>query len=70
MTSADSQEGTLIRQVQLVWVASEEFELPRGRPLPLAFSLSPFSIVVSAPVRWMSAAWHGRAYLLHPVSKG
>lgn len=41
MTSADSREGTPIRQVQLVWVASQDFDLPRGRPLPLAFSPSP-----------------------------
>lgn len=41
MTYGDSQEGTLIRQTQLVWVAAEIFELASASPVPLAFSPSP-----------------------------
>ncbi|MBB3117313.1 LysR family transcriptional regulator [Pseudoduganella violacea] len=41
MTPGDSQEGTRIRQTQLVWVAGESFDLPKGSPLPLAFFPTP-----------------------------
>lgn len=41
MTPGDSEEGTRIRQTQLVWVAGESFELPKASALPLAFFPTP-----------------------------
>jgi len=41
MTPGDSKEGTVMRQTQLVWVASEAFELAPGAFLPFAFFPAP-----------------------------
>ncbi|UTY57196.1 LysR family transcriptional regulator [Massilia sp. erpn] len=41
MTPGDCEEGRRIRQTQLVWVAAESFDLPKGSPVPLAFFPSP-----------------------------
>jgi DNA-binding transcriptional LysR family regulator len=41
MTTEDSDEGTRIRQTQLVWVAAESFDLARDRLLPFAFFPAP-----------------------------
>jgi DNA-binding transcriptional LysR family regulator len=41
VSTPGSQDGTVLRQAQFVWIAAETFETPRHSSLPLAFSPEP-----------------------------